>query len=216
METTIALEGAIPMKKLAAFSLALLMALSLTAASAQTYMAGNYYTIDYPDTLTLDDTSYTDENTEDNTWLYMLEGDSYLIDASISTASGYEGFSLYNASEADRQSYVDDTLDAYADDNATLVDTLTVGNVPFYIFSMEDSDGPYYYAETLANGASINFCCYYNDANATPDEALLKNLEAVLTTFKPASAGNTTSVSTDNTANTGKADAISSATTKKN
>ena len=212
METTIALEGAIPMKKLAALSLALLMALSLTAASAQTYMAGNYYTIDYPDTLTLDDTSYTDENTEDNTWLYMLEGDSYLIDASISTASGYEGFSLYNASEADRQSYVDDTLDAYADDNATLADTLTVGDVPFYIFSMEDSDGAYYYAETLANGASINFCCYYNDAGATPDETLLKNLEAVLATFKPASAANTPSVSTDTTA---KADAVSSATTQK-
>ncbi|HNW87029.1 MAG TPA: hypothetical protein PLP25_06510 [Candidatus Limiplasma sp.] len=205
------------MKKIAALSLALLLALSLTVASAQTYTAGSYYTIDYPDTLTLDDTSYTDENTADNTWLYMLEGEDYLIDASISTASGYEGFSLYSASDADRQAYVDDTLDAYADDNAALVDTLTVGNIPFYIFSMEDSDGPYYYAETLANGASINFCCYYSDAGATPDEALLKDLETVLGTFKPVSSGAvTSSASVSGGASAGKADATSGATSKKN
>lgn len=201
------------MRKLAALSLALLLTLSLTVASAQTYTAGTYYTIDYPDTLTLDDTSYTDENTEDYTWLFMLSADDYLIDASISPADGYEGFSLYNASDADRQAYVDDTLDTYADDKAALVETLTVdGDIPFYIFSMEDSDGVYYYAETLANGASINFACYYNDASTPLDDTLLGNLKTVLTTFRR--AGTDSANPTATAAVGAKVDATSSATTK--
>jgi len=206
------------MKKLAALSLALLMTLSLTVASAATYTAGNAYTIDYPDTLTLDNTSYTDESTSDYTWLFMLSNDDYLIDASISPATGYEGFSLYNASDADKQSYVDDTLDAYYDANAVLVDSLTVdGNIPFYVFSMEDSDGVYYYAETLANGNSINFSCYYNDGNAALDDTLLANFEAVLKTFRRPDTTNTTDSTAANTTATAgtKVDATSAATTKK-
>lgn len=199
------------MKKLAALSLALLMTLGMTIASAETYTAGSAYTIDYPDTLTLDNTSYTDESTTDYTWLFMLSNDDYLIDASISPATGYEGFSLYNASDADKQAYLDDTLEAYADDNIVLVDTLTVDtDIPFYVFSMEDSDGVYYYAETLANGNSLNFSCYYNDGEATLDDTLLANFEAVLTTFR---RPETTTSATDATASA-QVDAIASATTK--
>ena len=37
------------------------------------------------------------------------------------------------------------------------LNSLTVdGNIPFYIFSIEANDGEYYYAETLANGTSVN------------------------------------------------------------
>ena len=203
------------MKKWVALSLAMMMALSLTVASAQTYQAGSYYTITYPDTLTLDDTSYTEDNTADNSWLFMLVGDNWLIDASINTVSDYAGVSLYSASDADRQAYVDDTLDAYADENATLVDTLTLaGNIPFYVYSMEDSDGAYYYAETIANGASINFCAYYDDAAAVLDDALLTNLTDVLTTFTPVSADTASApaASTNTVSISGKADATSSAT----
>lgn len=206
------------MKKLAALSLSLLLTLSLTVAFAATYTAGNAYTIDYPDTLTLDNTTYTDESTSDYTWLFMLSNDDYLIDASISPATGYEGFSLYNASDADKQAYVDDTLDAYSDANAVLVDTLTVdGDIPFYVFSMDDSDGVYYYAETLANGNSINFTCYYDDGNAALDATLLGNFEAVLNTFRRPDATNTTD-STNPTATAAvgtRVDATSAATTKK-
>lgn len=174
------------MKKLAALALTLLLALSLTAAYAQTYTAGTYYTVEYSDDLTLDNTSYTEDNTEDSSWLFMLSNDQYIIDAGIDVADGYEGFSLYNASEADRAAYQEDMLDAYADENIKLIQTLDLpSGVPFYIYSIEDSDGDYYYAETIANGNSVNFCCYYADAGVALDDALLANLVKVLNTFQP-------------------------------
>ena len=72
-----------------------------------------------------------------------------------------------------------------ADDQAELVQSLELDSgIPFYIFSMEDSDGPYYYAETIANGSSLNFCCYYADTNVL-DDALLGKLITLLKTFKP-------------------------------
>lgn len=179
------------MRKLAALTLTLLLVLSLglTAAVAETYTAGSYYTIEYPDTLTLDNTSYTDESTEESTWLFMLEGDDYLIDAAIGAVEGYEGVSLYSATDEVRETYVADTLDAFSDENPALADTLeTASGVPFYIYSMEGSDGAYYFAETIANGVSVNFYCYYHDSELPLDSDLLTAFEDVLSTFKPAGA----------------------------
>jgi len=178
------------MKKIAALALTLMLvlSLSLTAAAAETYTAGSYYTIEYPDdTLTLDDTSYTEDSTEDSTWLFMLEGDDYLIDASIGKLDGYEGVSLYSASDEDKAAYVADTLEDFADESPALADTLnTASGVPFYIYSLESSDGAYYYAETIANGVSVNFCCYYNDTELPLDADLLAAFESILSTFQPA------------------------------
>lgn len=175
------------MKKLIALTLALLLTFSLTAAFAQTYTAGQYYTIDYNDDLTLDNTSYTSENTSDNLWLFMLYNDDYLIDAGLSAAEGYEGVSLYAADQDVRDAYVKETLESFADDNIQLVDELTtVSGFPFYLYSMEDSDGAYYYAETIANGSCVSFCCYYHDANAPLDDTLLQHLSEMLITLRPA------------------------------
>ena len=189
--TCCTLEGANRMKKLCTLSLALLLLLTLTfaTASAERYTAGSYYTIDYPDTLTLDDTTYTDETTTDYTWLFLLDGDTYLIDAALTPAEGYEGVSLYSASEADQKAYVQDTLEAYNGYGIQLADAIVVnGSIPFYIFSMDEGDGPYYFAETIANGTSINFSCYYDDAETALDAALLSEFETVLKTFKPIGA----------------------------
>ncbi len=182
------------MKKPAALLLALCLAFTLPAAAfAATYSAGGYYTVDYPDALTLDDTSYADENTEEDVWLFMLSGDDYLIDASINTVDDYAGFSLYDATEEEKQAYLAEVADTFADKGATLVDTvMPESGIPFYIFSMEDSDGPYYFAETIANGASVSFCCYYDDAGAALDEPLLNHLKEVLVTFRPTTAAQAT------------------------
>ena len=197
------------MKKFATLTLALMLTFSLTAAFAQTtYTAGQYYTIDYNDELTLDNTSYTSENTADNLWLFMLYNDDYLIDAALSAASGYEGVSLYDADQSVRDAYKDDTLEAFADENIAFVDEVTtVSGFPFYIFSMDGSDGAYYYAETIANGSSVNFCCYYNDATATLDDALLQNFETMLITLRPAE-----DTGTDVTAASAKNDTYADAT----
>lgn len=176
------------MKKLATLTLALLMLLSLanTAAAATTYSAGSYYTIDYADELNLDDVSYADESTDDYQWLFLLYNDTYLIDASLSRVTGYEGESLYNATQEERDAYVADTLDAYADDNAQLTRELTtVSGFPFYIFSLEGSDGAYYLAETIANGTSVNLYAYYADASKPLDQELLEKFTELLITLRP-------------------------------
>lgn len=172
------------MKKLAAFALAL--ALLFTTAAAETYTAGGYYTVDYPDTLTLDDTTYQSDSTDTSTWLFMLLGDDYLIDASMSVVDEYAGFSLTDATDAEKQAYLAEVLASFADQSPALVGTVTAGSgVPFYLFSMEDSDGEYYYAETILDGNSVNFCCYYYDATVVPDTMLLSNLKTVLSTYTP-------------------------------
>ena len=173
------------MKRLAALTLALLMALGVACASAETYTAGSFYTLDYPEELTLDNETYTADTTEDYIWLFMLNGD-YVIDAALTPAEGYEGVNLYEANEDERQTYLDDTLDAFANDSAEYVDVLTsTGGYPFYIFTMDSDDGPYYYAETLIQGTSVNFCCYYDDETAGLDQDLLDSFMATLSTVRP-------------------------------
>ena len=212
------------MKKLAAGLLALLMTLTLTLATAETYSAGSYYTIDYPDTLTLDTATDDEENTQDYQWLFMLYNDQLTIEATLAKADGYDSVSLYEATEDERDAYVQDTLDAYADDNIAFVEELTtVSGFPFYIYTMEDDDGTYYFAETIARGVSVNFYAYYEADNAAPDEALLTTLAEMLTTLRPVDDATTTTDSA-NTASapsvqnapgaSGAADATSGATTK--
>lgn len=173
------------MKKLMAVLLAL--ALLCGVAAAETYTAGSYYTIDYPDTLSLDDSSYTDDSTTTSTWLFMLLGDNYMIDASVSTVEAYAGFSLQSADDTEKQNYINEVMSTFADQTPAQVDTFTAADgVPFYVFSMEDSDGQYYYAETIVSGERINFCCYYYDASVAPDAALLSALKTVLSTYRAA------------------------------
>jgi len=178
------------MKKLVSVLLALALTFTLTAAFAKTYTAGTYYTVEYPDSMSLDDTSYVQDNTEDDAWLFMLSGDDYLIDASLSTVDEYSGFSLYSATDAEKQAYVAEVMTTFADQDPALVDTvIPASGIPFYIFSMEDSDGVYYFAETIANGVSLYFCCYYNDVNAPLDQPLLDSLKGILKTFAPVNDG---------------------------
>jgi hypothetical protein len=174
------------MKKLVALTLAVLLVLSATFASAATYSAGNYYTLDYDDSLTLDHTTYNGDTTDDYIWLFMLYNEMYMVDAALEPAPGYEGVSLYEADEDAREAYVAETLDTFADSNAAYVDALTsVSGYPFYVYSMEDSDGVYYYGETIISGTSVNLCCYYFDTAAKLDDTLLEAFERLLITIRP-------------------------------
>lgn len=174
------------MKKLFALTLAALLAFTLTAATAATYTAGNFYTLDYPDDLTLDDTSYTGETTDSYIWLYMLSNEDYAIDAALEPVVEYAGKSLYEMTQEERDAYVDFALTDFATDNAEYVDEVTsTSGFPFLIFTMDSGDGTYYFAETLIEGTSVNLCCYYNDADSAPDDALLQAFEQVLITIRP-------------------------------
>lgn len=177
------------MKKLVALTLAALLAFTLTAATAATYTAGKFYTLDYPDDLTLDDTSYTDETTEDYIWLYTLYNEDYRMDAALEPVTGNEGKSLYEMTEAERDAYLDFALEDFTEFNAEYVDDVTsTSGYPFLVFTMDEGDGAYYFAETLIDGTSVNLCCYYNDVDAAPDDALLLMFEQVLITIRPVDA----------------------------
>ena len=202
------------MKKLAALSLALLLALGITAATAETYTAPGFYTITYPDGLTLDNTSYTDENSEDEVWLFLLSNEEYMLDAYITKLDEYANVSLYSATDEQREAYVEDTLDDYADYNPELVETVTTDEgIPFYVFSMQESDGAYYYAETITNGMSVNFYAYYVDASLPLDDALLSNLHDVLASLRKATSQQSSGTQNVSAGSNTAADATSGATT---
>lgn len=187
------------MKKIVALTLAALLVFSIGFAFAATYTAGKYYTMDYDaHAFWLDNTSNTEENTDDYKWLYMLYDDNMVIDAVLVPAYGYEGVNLYEADEDEREAYVAETLESFAEYNAVYVDALTsVSGYPFYIFSMEDEDGPYYFGETIIGGTSVNLNCYYSDKTAEPDDALLEALEELLITIRPAEPEEEHKIGTD-------------------
>jgi hypothetical protein len=176
------------MKKFIAVLLSLSMALALAAAGADTYTVDAHYTVEYPDTMALDDTAHADESTQNNVWLFMLEGEGFLIDAYLTTLENYDpDFSLSAAGEAGIQAYLDEVTEAFSDRSPEAAGSvITDGGIPFYIFRLTDADGPYLYAETIENGVGVNFICYYVDGVTEPDEALLGTLEALLQTFTPA------------------------------
>lgn len=174
------------MKKLTALLLSLFLLLALGTAAAATYTADGVYTLEYPDTLTLDDTTYAEDSAEDDLWLFVLQNDDYLIDAYITATGMYEDVSLTNATQTEIQEYLDETAATFATQNSALVGTLTSqGGTLFYLYAMSDSVGPYYYAETIESGDSINFICYYQDSARLLDARLLDDFKAVLSTYVP-------------------------------
>lgn len=165
------------------------LCLCTSSAFARKYTAKDCFTICYDDDVyTLDDTTFSDENTSQNAhWFFIMYNDEIMIDASAKRQADYAGLTLTTADEADIAAYVDDMLDAYSDENAVLLTTVEAGSqsIPFYIFSNTNEDGPYLMAETIMNGCAIQFMGYYNDSDLPADDRLIQSLVALLTTFEP-------------------------------
>ncbi|MDD3213894.1 MAG: hypothetical protein PHY64_09470, partial [Eubacteriales bacterium] len=105
--------------------------------------------------------------------------------AAMTAVEDYKGFTLSDATAEEKSAYVAEVMATFADKKPTLADIAdTDAGIPFYIFLMTDSDGPYYYAETIVGGTSLDFCCYYYDVTLLPDNALLADLETVLRTLR--------------------------------
>ncbi|MDD3334633.1 MAG: hypothetical protein PHI98_03845 [Eubacteriales bacterium] len=172
-----------------ALILALALCLWIPSAFAQTYTAGSYFTVTYDsDVYTLDDVTYESENTSDDShWFFILYNDEIMFDVSMVKLEEYESLSLTTADDTAKQSYIDDTLDYYSDENATLLTSLAAGtkSIPFYVYSFQNEDGPYLMAETVQKGYAIDFMAYYNDASVPVDDALAKELSTLLGTFEP-------------------------------
>lgn len=172
------------MKKTLAFILASLLCFGAAGALAADYTVNGLFTITYGDAFTLDDTTYLEESTGEDRWLFLLSEGSTDIDARTERVEGYEDVSLSSATEEQLEEYVNTFVNDYVDEDATLVGSLLAGKIPFYLFEMTDSDGKYYLAQTVEKGYGIVFYAYYTDGTDA-DEALLEKLEALVESFVP-------------------------------
>ena len=167
--------------KLLSLLLALLLILCLGGAQAAEYTAPGLFTVTYDEQRwTADCAAYHGESTPEARWLFMLYSDDMLIDVEAATAAGYAVQTLVGADAGSIERYIDDM--AFV--GCTHLDTITVGEIPFVLFEMEDEEGPYLMAETVANGWCIDFYAYY-DQGGPADEKLAEALREVLGTFEP-------------------------------
>ncbi len=173
------------MKKIAVMLLAALICLSTACALAADYTSTAGFAITYDDQVyTLDDQTYLEENPNDELrWLFMLYDDKMIIESEIEKLLDYPELDFRTASEEDRQSYINYFMDACADENPILVNSLITEdqNLPILVFSLEDEEGTYYMAETVLDGCAIDFYCYYDVGNV--DSQLLDQLEGVMLSF---------------------------------
>ncbi|MBE5802116.1 MAG: hypothetical protein E7319_07495 [Clostridiales bacterium] len=177
------------MQKRIALLLSLVLCFILATAGAAEYNAMNIFTISYDENVyLLDNQSYANESTDSYLWLFLMydEANEVIIDVFMEQYEQYQGLSLFTATTEERTAYVDATLDSLSDMNVKLLDTVTVSDmdIPFYLYYLEDEDGPYLLAETIVGGYAIDFSCYYGDY-AGVDLELLNTLDSVLATFTP-------------------------------
>lgn len=179
----------INIKKRCLLLAAVLLCALCTPALAVEYNAADIYTIHYDAAVwQLDDMTYSDEASDEYVWLFMLYNaqKDVLIDASIEKIPEFEGLTLFMAGEAERNEYLRATLDAFQDQSIKHIATIlpTTLEIPFYVYSLEDEEGGYVYAETIVNGNAIIFNAYHGRSTGSTD-ALLPALEEVLATFTP-------------------------------
>lgn len=170
-------------RRLAALAASLCLIFCLTGAVADEYTAAGLFTITYDgESYLLDNATYQGDMTDTYRWLFLLYSDGMLIDVGIEALPGHEGLTLYTATEAERQSHLDEFL---RDESVVYLETLEPSGIPFHIFRLEDDEGPYLLAETVVQGYAIDFCAYYDDHTHPAGEALLSALKDVVETFAP-------------------------------
>lgn len=169
--------------------LLLLIVVPLSPAWAREYGAGKYFSIVYDErAYQLDDLTYCDESTgEDHVWFFILYNDEFMFDVSMSAHACDGGISLASADAAQKTTYLSCVLSLNSADNATLLQVVEAGEsqIPFYLFSLHNEDGPYLKAETVVNGQAFDFLAYYNDSSKPVDQRLQDELIKLLGSFKP-------------------------------
>lgn len=176
------------MKKLVVLLLTLTLCFGAAFALAAEYTASALYTITYDDAVFTLDTSYADTSSEGERWLFSLTHDKMVVEGVQEPIQGEESLDLLTATPEALQEYIDGVYDYFADQCPELITTIktTREGVPFYVFSLRDEEGTYYYAETMVKGMSLGFYAYYTDVDA--DDALLDALTQLLETYVPAAA----------------------------
>ena len=167
--------------RLLSLLLAALLLLGAGSACAAEHTISGLFSITYDETVfTLDHSSYCDDSTPEHRWLFVLCSEDALIDVDMQPAGDYAVQSLDGADEAALKIYIDEMSFV----GCEYIETVDAGEIPFGLFRMNDENGPYLLAETIANGWCIDFYAYY-DQDAPVDEALVQALRSVVRTYRP-------------------------------
>ena len=180
------------MKRMFALLLILVLAAAGTAVAedlTQTF-ATPYYALSIPAGWTIDTSDLkSDKDYEELGLIYSPDDPGLTVDASLSYYSDMKDVSLWKATDAQMQDYIDKLTKELEDYEGRYVSTLQVGRIPFVVFHASDEYGPYYYVDTMTNGYAVVFYVYdYNYGTkqyTDPTEAEWSLFERILSTFVP-------------------------------
>ena len=176
------------MKKTAFLLALLLAAVFILPADAATYEADGLFRLRYDETAyTLDDQTYAYESeTGASRWFFVLYNDEMTFDMSLLRMENDAGLTLSTAAEDRKQTYLDELLDWYQDEDASVLETVEAGDgqTPFWVLGLRNEFGPYLMAETVIDGNAIDLQAYYNDSSLAADERLQEALREMLAGFE--------------------------------
>lgn len=186
-------RGPFSMKKIIALLLTLALCLSALSALAAEKTAQGLFTVTYDETRFTVEEQATSEsmNVEPSVnWLFALTDGKVTLEAVTEPLDAFPELTLATATDDERQAYVDYFLDTYAMEDAKYEGLILTqkDSLPFELFTLEDEEGHYYYAETVVKGLTIGFYCYYEGVGEAfdPDDALYDLFATFLEGYAPA------------------------------
>ncbi len=183
------------MKRLLTLTVVLMVVLSAAcwaAAEEKTFRTA-YFTIALPNgwDFSTDEAEEIEEDTEFLGYFFEEKDIGLVAAAYIVYYEEFKDTSLWNATKAEMQDYIDTVLYDYEDDDPEYLGSVTAGNIPFVLFSAADEDGDYLHAETMTNGHAIVFQAYVmgedGETQYPMTEKYIEQFKSILTTFLPVS-----------------------------
>lgn len=172
---------------------ALAAALTLMAAPAlaETHTFPGVCTLSIPAGWDMDDTSYLNENTQNEIWLadfYSEADDNAVVSLNMTNlGADWAGFSLFAEGDEGLARFREEMADTYDGLRYRYLNTVLVGDqgIPFVLSHFEDEDGPVYTAETVAAGWAIYFYAYLMDGSGDLPDAEYDAFLSILHSFTP-------------------------------
>ena len=104
------------------------------------------------------------------------------------TYEDMQNVSLWIADEAELREYADAVLEDLKDDRPEYLGIVQAGSIPFVVVRGTDADGDYLYAETMLDGAAIEFWAFVADEEGEMSypltDELIEQFKSILATFK--------------------------------
>ncbi|MBQ6962037.1 MAG: hypothetical protein IJP78_13790 [Clostridia bacterium] len=186
------------MKRTICLIFALVLALSVVcgAAAAENTFKTAYYTLTLPQGWEIDTEDVGVEEEDKNLKeeylgsFYEKKGIGLFIEAYLVyyKDSELQNTRLWEAGEAELQSYEQEIMEVYEDDDPVLLDRVQADRIPFVLIKAADDEGEYLYAETMSNGYAIAFYAYIIDDDETLyslNNQSIEQFKNILKTFQP-------------------------------